>query len=104
MRQLSHLREPIELRIRRRDGLVTRHTIRRLARLITQRFEPEKIILFGSFAYGDPTPDSDQQRDQSGGADPGRNSTGFRVGRSRAAHRSGWNAGSAGAMGSCARW
>jgi predicted nucleotidyltransferase len=27
-------------------------------RLVT-RLEPEKIVLFGSYAYGDPTPDSD---------------------------------------------
>ena len=26
---------------------------------IVKRLEPEKIILFGSYAYGDPTPDSD---------------------------------------------
>jgi predicted nucleotidyltransferase len=33
--------------------------IRRLARQIAARFQPDKIILFGSYAYGTPTPDSD---------------------------------------------
>jgi predicted nucleotidyltransferase len=33
--------------------------IRRYARRIAERFQPDKIILFGSYAYGKPTPDSD---------------------------------------------
>lgn len=33
--------------------------IRRFAREIVRRFHPDKIILFGSYAYGAPTPDSD---------------------------------------------
>ena len=33
--------------------------IRRFARRIAARFHPEKIILFGSYAYGNPTRDSD---------------------------------------------
>ena len=33
--------------------------IRRFARQIAEKFDPEKIILFGSFAYGDPHRDSD---------------------------------------------
>ena len=33
--------------------------IRRYARQIAERFRPEKIILFGSFAYGTPREDSD---------------------------------------------
>ena len=33
--------------------------IRRYARAIAERFRPEKIILFGSYAYGKPTPHSD---------------------------------------------
>jgi predicted nucleotidyltransferase len=33
--------------------------IRRYARAIAERFHPEKIILFGSFASGTPHPDSD---------------------------------------------
>jgi predicted nucleotidyltransferase len=34
-------------------------TIRSIARHIAQRFNPEQIILFGSHAYGNPTPESD---------------------------------------------
>jgi predicted nucleotidyltransferase len=33
--------------------------IRRFARQVAVRFEPEKIILFGSYAYGTPHADSD---------------------------------------------
>jgi len=33
--------------------------IQRLAERIVQEFHPERIILFGSYAYGQPTPDSD---------------------------------------------
>ena len=33
--------------------------IRRFARQVAERFEPEKIILFGSYAYGTPHADSD---------------------------------------------
>src|SRR5260370_42580684 len=33
--------------------------IRRFARQIAERFQPDKIILFGSYAYGKPHEDSD---------------------------------------------
>lgn len=33
--------------------------IRRFARQVAERFDPEKIILFGSYAYGTPHADSD---------------------------------------------
>jgi predicted nucleotidyltransferase len=33
--------------------------IRRFARQVAERFQPEKIILFGSHAYGTPNADSD---------------------------------------------
>lgn len=33
--------------------------IRRFARQIAERFQPDKIILFGSYAYGQPHPESD---------------------------------------------
>lgn len=33
--------------------------IRRYARQIAERFRPDKIILFGSYAYGQPNEDSD---------------------------------------------
>jgi uncharacterized protein len=33
--------------------------IRRYVRQIAERFQPDKVILFGSYAYGRPSPDSD---------------------------------------------
>ena len=33
--------------------------IRGFARAVAKRFHPDKIILFGSYAYGEPKPDSD---------------------------------------------
>ena len=36
-----------------------RAAIRQYANAVAQRFKPEKIILFGSYAYGTPTDDSD---------------------------------------------
>lgn len=39
--------------------LVTRRQINAVARRIVEHFNPEKIILFGSYAYGKPTIDSD---------------------------------------------
>jgi uncharacterized protein len=44
---------------RRRLGLVPRAAIRRLAKEIAEKFEPDRIILFGSYANGRPNPDSD---------------------------------------------
>lgn len=38
---------------------VTEDKIREAATKIANEIDPEKIILFGSFAYGHPTPDSD---------------------------------------------
>ena len=38
---------------------ITMAAIRRYTRQIAELFEPEKIILFGSFAYGEPHADSD---------------------------------------------
>ncbi|HET7089984.1 MAG TPA: nucleotidyltransferase domain-containing protein [Anaerolineae bacterium] len=38
---------------------ITDAKIRRAAQRIVAAVHPEKIILFGSFAYGKPTPDSD---------------------------------------------
>jgi predicted nucleotidyltransferase len=37
----------------------SREDIERVAREIAEKFDPEKIILFGSYAYGTPTGDSD---------------------------------------------
>jgi len=38
---------------------ITEDKIRQAAHKITQAVRPEKVILFGSFAYGQPGPDSD---------------------------------------------
>ncbi len=39
--------------------MVSTLEIQSLAQRIAELFQPEKIILFGSYAYGTPTPDSD---------------------------------------------
>ena len=39
--------------------MVSRHAIKKFADEVARRFKPAKIILFGSYAYGKPTPDSD---------------------------------------------
>ena len=39
--------------------MVNRQEIKRVCNEIARRFKPERIILFGSYAYGRPTPDSD---------------------------------------------
>src|SRR5262245_34620906 len=41
------------------NGLVPRPAIRRLAEEIAEKFRPDKIILFGSYAYGEPNERSD---------------------------------------------
>jgi len=40
-------------------AMVDEQTIQDLCNPIVQDFQPERIILFGSYAYGNPTPDSD---------------------------------------------
>ena len=40
-------------------GLVPRERIQAYCQAVAGEFLPQKIILFGSYAYGDPTPDSD---------------------------------------------
>jgi predicted nucleotidyltransferase len=42
-----------------RGAHVPMRVIRRYARAIAERFDPDKIILFGSYAYGTPHEDSD---------------------------------------------
>src|SRR5436305_4345607 len=42
-----------------RGADIPRRLIRRFVRQVAQRFQPEKIILFGSYAYGTPHADSD---------------------------------------------
>ena len=39
--------------------MVDEHNIRKLCDHIVRDFQPERIILFGSYAHGNPTPDSD---------------------------------------------
>jgi len=38
---------------------ITFNDIRRVVQQIVERFEPQKVILFGSYAHGKPTEDSD---------------------------------------------
>jgi predicted nucleotidyltransferase len=40
-------------------GTVTLDAIREIVQQIVERFRPQKVILFGSYAHGNPTPDSD---------------------------------------------
>lgn len=42
-----------------KDRMVSRHAIRKFAGEVARLFKPDRIILFGSYAYGNPTPDSD---------------------------------------------
>lgn len=39
--------------------MVSMSEIESLAQRIAEQFQPQKIVLFGSYAYGNPTPDSD---------------------------------------------
>jgi predicted nucleotidyltransferase len=39
--------------------MITQETILELSSQIAREFQPERIILFGSYAYGEPSPDSD---------------------------------------------
>ena len=39
--------------------MILRKHIRRFVRRVAQEFSPEKVVLFGSYAHGRPTPDSD---------------------------------------------
>ncbi|HWY86665.1 MAG TPA: nucleotidyltransferase domain-containing protein [Gemmataceae bacterium] len=48
-----------EKSVRNRKGLVSQSVVRTMVRRIVRRFHPERIILFGSYAYGDPDADSD---------------------------------------------
>src|SRR5437867_3913156 len=42
-----------------RGDQVPRSVIRRFVRQVAERFQPDKIVLFGSHAYGTPHEDSD---------------------------------------------
>lgn len=41
------------------DQSITQKKIDEVGKRIAEKFQPEKIILFGSWAWGDPGPDSD---------------------------------------------
>ena len=41
------------------DSAISMQNIQRLVRRIADKFHPEKVVLFGSFAYGNPGPESD---------------------------------------------
>jgi uncharacterized protein len=41
------------------NNMVKQRDIRRVCDQIAREFRPQKIVLFGSYAYGRPTPDSD---------------------------------------------
>ena len=43
----------------KKPRIVSRQAIAEIAWQIVDRFEPERIILFGSYAYGKPHPESD---------------------------------------------
>src|SRR6516225_3180843 len=45
--------------MRRNGQLIPMAAIRRLVREIAEKFRPERIILFGSYAYGEPNAHSD---------------------------------------------
>ncbi len=42
-----------------RAPLVSRRLVQAYCNAVAREFQPQKIILFGSYAYGKPTPDSD---------------------------------------------
>src|SRR5438270_3423630 len=42
-----------------RGADIPKRLIRRFARQVAERFQPDKIVLFGSYAYGTPHADSD---------------------------------------------
>ena len=51
--------ETIALKEQAYSELIPTETIEGVVRAIAQRFCPERIVLFGSYASGQPTPDSD---------------------------------------------
>jgi predicted nucleotidyltransferase len=41
--------------------MISRDDIRAFVDRVVRRFKPSRVILFGSYAYGEPTVDSDQE-------------------------------------------
>ena len=58
LRASQKMRKPPQVRWYRRPDIPMR-LIRRFARQVAERFQPDKIVLFGSYAYGTPHADSD---------------------------------------------
>ena len=50
---------PQQLRYNQNMKRIRRSQIQKFAEQVARQFRPEKIILFGSYAYGKPTEDSD---------------------------------------------
>ena len=59
MARTSQKEDPLPLTRSCRPPHIPVQVISRYARAIAERFRPDKIILFGSFAYGTPHADSD---------------------------------------------
>jgi predicted nucleotidyltransferase len=59
MNKTRTTQELLRAKSRRPNGLISQAAIRRLARQIAERFQPDQIILFGSYAHGQPDPESD---------------------------------------------
>lgn len=51
--------ETVTLERKSTNGVLTDETIQEVVEAIAERFDPEKIILFGSYAEGRPSSDSD---------------------------------------------
>ena len=49
----------VSLKQKQHGELIAPETIYGVAKVIAENFHPEKIVLFGSYATGTPTPDSD---------------------------------------------
>ena len=49
----------VSLKQQKQGELIASETIEGVAQAIAENFQPEKIIFFGSYASGTPTPDSD---------------------------------------------
>src|SRR5437867_7071122 len=59
MSRNRHVAVPADPQRWYRGADIPMRVIRRFARQVAERFQPEKIILFGSYAYGTPHEDSD---------------------------------------------
>lgn len=59
MAKKSQSESTLPVRRRRPNGLIPMTAVQRMVRQIAERFQPDKIILFGSYAYGTPNEHSD---------------------------------------------